>query len=1104
MAEELIDNLISQQAIDKIDLLKKEVDAATSSVEALIAKGVELNKTFGSTKALKDFTNSSKDVDNTQKDIDKSSKQLIATQEKLAIAQSEVGKQTAQAQVQLQAQNKANKEAAIEALGLAGAYKTLNDKAAKATQAAQDVGAKFGLNSEEFKQASIQANSLNAELRDIDLQLNIYKRNIGNYAGSLNPAFKTLEEELERVTAKINSTTAASNKGVQNLNPVGFKLTGTGNTGGTTAEIESLIMQQQALQQVVSKSAVGFTSLTQELRSNERSLQSLRNAGLAETEAFKTLQTQTNHTRKEFNDFAKQQKILSSDVPALTGLTVAAKGLAGAYALGAGAAALFGDEEGKIDKEVQKLVAIMTVLQGLQEAHELLEQKDAIATALAAAAQKVYAVVVGESVGALAAFRIALAATGIGLFILTIAYLVENWKELFGAIDPVVDLLDKSTTINRAAKESLKAYGDTAEKITNGIIGKLKDQVKSLNDELKKTPNVTEDASLQLKLLQQRIISLNAESQKLKDNPTGFDEADAITIGENANEVEKLSKQVRELNVQLSITNQLQQFANKNEFNKARSEALNQSLKDQQDANTRLAADANASFKTKQDVLAANLRLEKIIIQRAYDEEESDADGNEAKILQAKTKRNSALLKADRDYNDQTLANKREYAKRNADAEASTFQTGQQARIDFNKKNADDESLDFSTRLIALRDFEDASLNVINSQEQRELATLGLTGKEKIAIEAKYQAQRDKLTEDTAKQRLAILVANAKEEGDLFKQVYDDIYGYLQARSKKFQDITIKNQAEFFKLIVEGVKNANAGIKREFDGLQNEVSKLFTRADGQSVEDYNNEIKDLTKSLEDIGSVAFHGAVAAVDNKFDAQKQALQDQIDLIDQRTQKEIDAVNQSSDAEDKKAAKIAQITARGEAQKRINEQKQRDIDLRKARFDRAAAIANIIVNTALAIVKALPVIPLAIAAGVLGAIQLAIAASAPLPTYFAGTSDHPGGAAIVGDGGKSELVVTPEGKLATTPSVPTVMNLPAHSIVYPDAREALAQYYGGMTVQKYNSLETNKIEEKLDNVVKAVKNIPGTTFTHTKQGWEIMKQNSIYLKNNWRSPW
>lgn len=76
------------------------------------------------------------------------------------------------------------------------------------------------------------------------------------------------------------------------------------------------------------------------------------------------------------------------------------------------------------------------------------------------------------------------------------------------------------------------------------------------------------------------------------------------------------------------------------------------------------------------------------------------------------------------------------------------------------------------------------------------------------------------------------------------------------------------------------------------------------------------------------------------------------------------------------------------------------------KQAKWDKANSIVQAGIATALAITKALPNLVLAALVGAMGAAQIAVIAAQPIPRYAKGTKDHPGGLAIVGDGGKKKV--------------------------------------------------------------------------------------------------
>ena len=84
---------------------------------------------------------------------------------------------------------------------------------------------------------------------------------------------------------------------------------------------------------------------------------------------------------------------------------------------------------------------------------------------------------------------------------------------------------------------------------------------------------------------------------------------------------------------------------------------------------------------------------------------------------------------------------------------------------------------------------------------------------------------------------------------------------------------------------------------------------------------------------------------------------------------------------------------------------DREQAKIKTKQAQAEKSSAMFGIIINTALGIMKAAPVVPLMIATGILGAIQLALVASKPIPKFATGTDNSPS-TFIAGEKGR-ELV-------------------------------------------------------------------------------------------------
>jgi hypothetical protein len=146
-----------------------------------------------------------------------------------------------------------------------------------------------------------------------------------------------------------------------------------------------------------------------------------------------------------------------------------------------------------------------------------------------------------------------------------------------------------------------------------------------------------------------------------------------------------------------------------------------------------------------------------------------------------------------------------------------------------------------------------------------------------------------------------------------------------------------------------------------------------------------------------------------------------------------------------------------------------------------------------------KLLATPPLAIAAGIAGATQLAIAAATPIPQYMHGIfgdESHPGGKMIVGDGGERELMVAPSGALEWSPSTATLMTRPKGTQVIPEhilmdsILNGQSALNGGSLASKNDYLVKQLINSNR-NIVDAIKSQPGYKISIDKHGYNMSHQ-------------
>lgn len=374
-----------------------------------------------------------------------------------------------------------------------------------------------------------------------------------------------------------------------------------------------------------------------------------------------------------------------------------------------------------------------------------------------------------------------------------------------------------------------------------------------------------------------------------------------------------------------------------------------------------------------------------------------------------------------------------EFERRKADLELAK---------EFDQKRLENDKASFQERTQALIDFGNDSAALIELQAENELKAADLTASQRLKIE------NDKNN---------ALIRLSQELGEKLAK--------LTARSFTVDTSTISS----------AVKGLPAEIQKAIDDYKKAQDKFIEdheKALEKLKEDTKAAITSLASELEGLFFDIFT-------NQIERQKNAIQDQIDLLEAQKQKDIEVANQTITNAQEKADAIAIIEARAAAKRQQLELRQRQLDQQKARFEKARAVTDIVQSTALAVVNALTqvktlgpgAIALAALIGAIGAVQIARVLAQPIPRYAEGTDFHKGGLAVVGDGGKSEAMVMPDGSIHKSPSSATVVDLPRGTKVFPD--------YNTLTqapVYNVTAVDTTaELRRGFSQVVGAIKHIP-----------------------------
>lgn len=223
-------------------------------------------------------------------------------------------------------------------------------------------------------------------------------------------------------------------------------------------------------------------------------------AGEKNTDEYKALESELIKYKRAIRDVDEGVDAAVETSKGLRFVAEATQAVAAGFQLGAGAAALFGVEQEQLEQAQTKLLAVMSLANGLEQISTLLKKESVLATTgqalaskAATAAQSAYTFVVGASTGALKAFKIALATTGIGLIIVAIGALVANWEKLTDSVQDSSNALEKNKEIleatDKAISNAVQAVTELEVKVDlarKGII-KKEEAVKFYNDTIGKT-----------------------------------------------------------------------------------------------------------------------------------------------------------------------------------------------------------------------------------------------------------------------------------------------------------------------------------------------------------------------------------------------------------------------------------------------------------------------------------------------------------------------------------------------------------------------------------------------------------------------------------------
>ncbi len=402
------------------------------------------------------------------------------------------------------------------------------------------------------------------------------------------------------------------------------------------------------------------------------------------------------------------------------------------------------------------------------------------------------------------------------------------------------------------------------------------------------------------------------------------------------------------------------------------------------------------------------------------------------------------------------------------------------------KYNSDREKKDVDNALSIVKKGSkeelDLKLRQLDLQREAEITAAEKTGEDVFLIDEKYAKKKQTVYEKYASDQIALIADNAAAEQVIRDRRYQkemtaaaDQYandlklGKDSVKAKeKYEKEKYRITLEYTRKTIEAAIDAleaelavgnlsveeRASIEEKLAKLKADLAKKEADAEIAAIESVTKadddakkkRIRNLQKWLQ-IASQAIGAIGDLVSTIYDGQINEIEEEQDANDEKYEKDVERIENLAEigaiSEEEAEARKRAAKVQTEAKNKDLERQKQEMAHKQAVWDKATSAAQTGIATAEAIMTTIAkmgmplAIPFVTAAATIGAIQIATILATPIPSYVEGTKDsagHRGGTALVGDGGKHEVIMY-SGKAWITPDTPTLVDIPKGAQVFPD---------------------------------------------------------------------
>jgi seryl-tRNA synthetase len=244
---------------------------------------------------------------------------------------------------------------------------------------------------------------------------------------------------------------------------------------------------------------------------------------------FKQMALEAGAMEDKIKDVDAQVRILSSDTKGLDALVGAGQAIGGAFQASQGAMALFGQENEKVQKAIQNVIAVQGIMNGVMAVSNAIRKESVVG-------QKLLVVWNGIVTAAQWLWNVAVSANPIGLIVIGVAALIAGIVLLVMNIDKVIKFFKNWTNVlflmlgplgwlilaYRALKEETDELEDARQKQSKAENSRHKQQLRDIDKLRKKEAEAHKDKLTAIDLEIDRLEAEGKSSfalklQRLKD-----------------------------------------------------------------------------------------------------------------------------------------------------------------------------------------------------------------------------------------------------------------------------------------------------------------------------------------------------------------------------------------------------------------------------------------------------------------------------------------------------------------------------------------------------------------------------------------------------------